>query len=120
MDDVVNWAEQFVPLVHALKLKEQEVNGKSLLQQTKMDLRSYGIPGGPASILADEIQRLKGPTQGYHISHRVLLASPGRTCCYSFLTDCEYVLLLLKQLLIQMTIEQEMGTTTQQQIISNY
>jgi hypothetical protein len=34
------------------------MNGKALLKQTKEDLRSYGIPGGPATNLFEAIKEL--------------------------------------------------------------
>jgi len=63
IDDVVNWAKQFVGLEHALKLKTQEVDGKGLINLNAVSLERCGIPVGPASTLANEIQKLKEPRE---------------------------------------------------------
>ena len=46
---------------HALKLKEQEVDGKFLLLLTEEKLRSIRIPIGPAAGLAAAIEKLRAP-----------------------------------------------------------
>ena len=59
---VIEWARQIVDEKHALKLKEQEVNGSALLLLTEEKLRSIGIPLGPAAKLAAAIEKLRAPT----------------------------------------------------------
>ena len=51
-----------MPEKHALKLKEQEVDGIALLLLTKEDLMKAGIPLGPAAGLVAAIENLRAPT----------------------------------------------------------
>jgi len=51
-------------------LKEQEVNGKTLHKLTKEELRSIGIPLGPASSLVQEIEELKQNQEFSFVSWR--------------------------------------------------
>jgi len=64
-DEVAQWALKIngIEQSDAEALFKQRVNGKALLHQTKEDLRSYGIPGLPSSIIAVEIEKLNGPQQ---------------------------------------------------------
>ena len=61
---VIEWARQIVDEKHALKLKEQEVNGSALLLLTEEKLvkKPYKIAGGPAANLAAAIEKLRAPT----------------------------------------------------------
>ena len=59
---VLEWARKIVAEKHALKLKEQEVDGSALLLLTKEDLMKAGIPLGPAANLAAAIENLRAPT----------------------------------------------------------
>jgi len=63
IEDVVKWARGLgIDEEDALKLQNHEINGKALFLQTKSDLvLLYKLPGGPATILANEIQKLKEP-----------------------------------------------------------
>ena len=45
-------------------LREQEIRGRAFLKQTKEDLTSYGMKGGPASIIASYVKDLK---RMYHL-----------------------------------------------------
>lgn len=48
---VVQWAAE--------KLRGREINGKSLLLIDRTQLKFYGIPGGPALKLEDEVRKLR-------------------------------------------------------------
>lgn len=54
----VQWAETFVDREDAVKLRRQKVDGSALLDMTKEELKSYGIPGGPATKLVKAIKAL--------------------------------------------------------------
>jgi len=60
VDEVVQWAKNFIIPEYASILEDQVVDGKALLHQTKEDLYRYGMPGGPSSIIAVEIEKLNG------------------------------------------------------------
>ena len=71
VEDVHDWAIKFLRKKnknpnHADILKKQEVDGEALLLLTKADLqmKPYEMPGGPASVLAAEIERHKPKTTG--------------------------------------------------------
>jgi hypothetical protein len=59
--DVETWVADIpgVRDAHVKKLTTQEVDGEQLLKMTKEELRSYGIPGGPAGKIMDAIERVK-------------------------------------------------------------
>jgi hypothetical protein len=59
--DVQTWVAEIdgVLPVDVRVLSEQRVNGVQLLKTTKEELRSYGIPGGPAGMIMDAIERVK-------------------------------------------------------------
>ena len=59
---VIEWARQIVDEEEAQKLVVQKVNGSALLLLTKEELRSIGIPLGPAANLAAAIEKLRAPT----------------------------------------------------------
>ncbi len=61
VEEVARWALIDVKIVprHVAILVKQEVDGRALLVQTKDDLRSYGLLGGPASVIFDAILALK-------------------------------------------------------------
>jgi carbonic anhydrase len=63
IEEVVIWAAKFIETENASKLKGQEVDGKALLNLNVASLERCGIPVGPASILAKEIEKLRGPTK---------------------------------------------------------
>ena len=71
-DQVFEWAQAIVPDQFAQILKEQYVDGESLLNWSKEDekkviedrLRSIGIPLGPAAKLAAAIKKLSETPTG--------------------------------------------------------
>lgn len=77
IDDVVHWAIKEVKIEerHALKLKEQEIDGVSLpeMNEEKM-VKLYGIPGGPSAKLMKAIRErfhltpVGLPSQGIFLS----------------------------------------------------
>ena len=66
VENVGKWAkiQRGIEEEDLLILRKQRVNGSALLLLTKDDLlhHPYNIPGGPAAILAEAIQKLKGKT----------------------------------------------------------
>jgi len=65
IDEVAQWALKIdgIEQSDAEALLKQRVNGKALLNLDAISLERCGIPVGPASILAKEIEKLKGPQQ---------------------------------------------------------
>jgi len=63
IDEVYGWAKVQTDEEEANKLRTQKVNGRALLTLTKDDLlkEPYKILGGPASNLAEAIEKLKTP-----------------------------------------------------------
>ena len=59
---VIEWAREIVDEEEAQKLVVQKVDGSALLLLTKEELRSIGIPLGPAAKLAAAIEKLRAPT----------------------------------------------------------
>ena len=59
---VIEWAREIVDEEEAQKLVVQKVDGSALLLLTKKELRSIGIPLGPAAKLAAAIEKLRAPT----------------------------------------------------------
>jgi len=72
IDHVYQWAVDIVKFdpEDAQKLKTQKIRGSSLPGMTREELKSYGIPGGPAFDLSEEIRKLFPSTAATHGSSR--------------------------------------------------
>ncbi|CAG8731278.1 10680_t:CDS:1, partial [Ambispora leptoticha] len=53
-------------------LRNEEITGLSFLDMTKEDFQSYGLKGGPATLLAKEVKILKDNTKRAYSSYRTL------------------------------------------------
>ncbi|CAG8649658.1 5114_t:CDS:2, partial [Ambispora gerdemannii] len=53
-------------------IRKEKINGLSFLDMTKEDFQSYGLKGGPATLLAKEVKVLKDNTKRAYSSYRSL------------------------------------------------
>jgi len=53
-------------------IRKEKINGLSFLDMTKEDFQSYGLKGGPATLLAKEVKVLKDNTKRAYSSYRTL------------------------------------------------
>jgi len=74
IDHVYQWAVDIVKIKpeHAQKLKDEEITGDTLHGMTREELKSYGIPGGPALKLSEAVSKLFPSMAASHGSFRLL------------------------------------------------
>jgi hypothetical protein len=67
VEQVRDWALSIYGILpeDARALVKQRISGDQLLKVTKEELRSYGVPGGPAGKLMDAIKLLSQPAGGF-------------------------------------------------------